>query len=110
MGTIYGKNVASISGPLPAGSSVNGHVISVTFKHADGGLKTKDGGPARGFQVAGADRQWKPATARIEGDTVHLSSPDVAAPVAVRYAWQSWPDCNLYNGASLPASPFRTAQ
>jgi sialate O-acetylesterase len=108
LGTIYGKNVGSISGPLPAGSSVNGHAISVTFKHADGGLKTKDGGPARGFQIAGADRQWKPATAKITGDKVSLSSPDITAPVAVRYAWQAWPDCNLYNGADLPASPFRT--
>lgn len=108
LGTIFGKNVPAISGPLPAVSSVNSNAITVTFKHANGGLKTKDGGPVKGFQIAGADQQWKPAAAKIDGDKVLVSSPDIAAPVAVRYAWQDNPDCNLYNGADLPASPFRT--
>ena len=58
--------------------------------------------------IAGEDKQWKPATAMIAGDTVIASSPEVTKPVAVRYAWKAWPDCNLYNGAGLPASPFRT--
>jgi sialate O-acetylesterase len=61
-----------------------------------------------GFQIAGADQQWRPAVATISGDRVAVSSPDVAAPVAVRYAWQDFPECNLYNVAGLPASPFRT--
>ena len=108
LGTVYGKKVASVSGPLPSDHAIDGATITVSFRHADGGLKTKDGGPARGFQIAGADRLWKPATAKITGDKVSLSSPDITAPVAVRYAWQAWPDCNLYNGADLPASPFRT--
>lgn len=108
LGSVYGKKVAATSGPLPNGATVADQAIVVSFKHADGGLKTKDGGPARGFQIAGADRQWRPATAKIEGDKVILSSPDIATPVAVRYAWQDDPDCNLYNGADLPASPFRT--
>ena len=62
----------------------------------------------KGFQIAGADQQWKPASARIDGDKVVISAPDVLSPVAVRYAWLDNPDCNLYNGADLPASPFRT--
>ena len=108
LGTVYGKNVPAISGPLPAGSSVNGNAITVSFKHANAGLKTKDGGPVKGFQIAGADQQWKSAEAKIDGDKVIVSSSEVTQPVAVRYAWKDWPDCNLYNGADLPASTFRT--
>lgn len=108
LGTVYGKNVAAISGPLPAGSSVSGNAVTVSFEHANGGLKTNDGGPAKGFQIAGADRQWKAASARIDGDKVIVSGDDIASPVAVRYAWLDNPDCNLSNGAGLPASPFRT--
>ena len=108
LGTVYGKDVSAVCGPLPEASSVAGDTLTVAFKHANGGLKTKDGGPVRGFQIAGADRQWKPASASIDGDTVRVSSPEAASPVAVRYAWQDLPECNLYNAAGLPASPFRT--
>jgi sialate O-acetylesterase len=108
LGTVYGKNVPAISGPLPAGTSINGNAITVTFKHANGGLKTSDGGPVKGFEIAGADQQWKAATVRVDGDKVSSSSPEIAAPVAVRYAWLDLPGCNLCNGADLPASPFRT--
>lgn len=100
--------MTATSGPLPAGSSVSGNAIKVCFTHADGGLKTSDGSPVKGFQIAGADRLWKAASARIDGDQVVISSPDNGSPVAVRYAWQDNPDCNLCNGAGLPASPFRT--
>ena len=62
----------------------------------------------KGFVVAGSDRQWQPASARVEGNAVIVSSAEVKAPVAVRYAWENLPACNLYNGAGLPASPFRT--
>lgn len=108
LGTIYGKPVPAISGPLPESSSVAGDGITVTFRHADGGLKTKDGGPVRGFQIAGLDRHWKTASAHIEGNKVVVASAEVPSPVAVRYAWQDLPDFNLFNAADLPASPFRT--
>ncbi len=107
LGTVYGKKVASTSGPLPAGHEVKGDNIVLKFSHADGGLSAKDGA-VKGFAIAGEDKQWKPATARIEGDKVIVSSPEVSKPVAARYAWQDWPECNLVNGAGLPASPFRT--
>lgn len=107
LGTVYGKPVDSISGPLPSGSEVRGSEMVVTFKHADKGLHAKDG-DLRGFEVAGADKQWKPASAKIEGDKIIVSSPEVLPPVAVRYAWANNPECNLFNGAGLPASPFRT--
>ena len=108
LGTVYGKNVSATGGPLPVGSSIQGSRMTVAFSQAGGGLKTKDGGSVSGFQIAGADQQWRPAVATIAGDKVAVSSADVAAPVAVRYAWQDFPECNLYNAAGLPASPFRT--
>ncbi|MFM2166584.1 MAG: hypothetical protein RIS79_955 [Verrucomicrobiota bacterium] len=108
LGTVYGKNVPAISGPLPAGSTINGNAITVSFKHTDGGLKSITASPLTGFQIAAADQQWKPAEAKIVGETVVVSSAEVAQPVAVRYAWKDWPDYSLANGAGLPASPFRT--
>jgi sialate O-acetylesterase len=107
LGAVYGRTVASTAGPLPAGSEVRGSEIVLTFSHADNGLVAK-GGELKGFAVAGEDRQWKPAHARIEGAAVVVSSPEVAKPAAARYAWENFPACNLYNGAGLPASPFRT--
>ena len=108
LGTVYGKPVPAVSGPLPAGSTAGGNTITVSFKHADGGLKSINGGALTGFEVAGADRRWKPAAAEIAGETVVVGNPEVARPVAVRYAWKDWPDYSLANGAGLPASPFRT--
>lgn len=61
-----------------------------------------------GFAVAGADRKFYWAAARIDGDRVIVSSPDVPRPVAVRYGWADNPRCNLYNAEHLPAVPFRT--
>ena len=79
----------------------------LSFRHTEGGLMAKDG-ELKGFLIAGANRAWKPAVARIEGDTVIVSAPKVPQPAAVRYAWAADPVCNLFNGAGLPASPFRT--
>lgn len=107
LGTVYALPVAATSGPLPAGHTVRGPEIVLRFTHTDGGLVAKDG-PLTGFAVAGADRAWVPAQARIAGDTVIVSAPGLAAPVAARYAWENVPTCNLCNGAGLPASPFRT--
>lgn len=107
LGEVYGQKVASTCGPLPASHEIRGPEVVVTFKHADGGLKSKDG-ELKGFMLAGEDKQWKPAAARIDGDKVIVSSAEVAKPVALRYAWAVWPVCNLYNGAGIPASPFRT--
>ena len=107
LGEVYGKKVAATCGPLPAGHEVRGTEVTLSFQHTDGGLVAKDG-ELKGFVVAGVDRQWKPAQARIKGAQVIVSSPEVQQPVAVRYAWENWPTCNLYNGSGLPASPFRT--
>src|SRR5215207_9990898 len=95
------------SGPLYDSHAVEGDRIRVRFKHARG-LKTSEGRLPAGFAVAGADRKFVPAEARVEGDAVVVWSKDVPRPVAVRYAWADNPAANLYNADGLPASPFRT--
>jgi sialate O-acetylesterase len=102
---VYGKQGPS-SGPLPTEQAASGDDgLVVKFSHATG-LKTRDGKPPRGFEVAGADKVWKPAEAKIKGETVVVTSAEVKTPTAVRYAWKDNPDVNLVNGADLPASPF----
>lgn len=82
--------------------------LVLSFDHA-AGLATRDGQRPAGFAIAGADGRFVWATARIEGETVRVTAPSVADPVAVRYAWADNPArANLVNGAGLPASPFRT--
>jgi sialate O-acetylesterase len=108
LGDVYGKKVGATSGPLPAGHAVRGSTIVVSFKHAGDGLRVSRGDDVNGFVIAGDDRQWRPAQARIEGDKVIVTSQDVQQPIAVRYAWAANPDCNLVNAHGLPASPFRT--
>ncbi len=102
----YGKNVP-FSGPIYQDVKITGDKAIVSFEHAKG-LKAADGKPLTHFQIAGADRQWHDAAARIEGDTVVVTSDKVQKPVAVRFAWHNVAVPNLVNGAGLPASPFRT--
>jgi sialate O-acetylesterase len=106
LGTTYGKKM-EYSGPLYEGMRVEGREIRVSFQHTGGGLAVHGDG-LRGFTMAGTDRKFHRAAARIEGGGVVVSSTEVEAPVAVRYAWGNSPDCNLYNQEGLPASPFRT--
>ena len=94
-------------GPQFSESESDGAALKIYFKHTDGGLVSR-GGALKSFSIAGADKKWHPAAARIEGDTVIVSSLEVVVPVAARYGWENNPDCNLYNGAGLPAMPFRT--
>jgi sialate O-acetylesterase len=98
---------AEYSGPLFQSMKLKGDRASLRFTHVGGGLVAK-GGPLKGFTIAGEDKKFFPARAEIEGDTIIVTSDQVAAPVAVRYGWSNVPDVNLYNKAGLPASPFRT--
>jgi len=107
LGSVYGEKVPAICGPLPAGHQIRGNEVVLSFDHTDGGLMAR-GGELKGFLIAGEDKKWVNTSAKFEGDKVIVSGPDVQRPVAVRYAWANNPDCNLYNGAGLPASPFRT--
>jgi sialate O-acetylesterase len=102
----YGKDVV-YSGPALASVERLAGSIRLHFTHTDGGLVVK-GTKLEEFAVAGEDRKWFWAEARLEGDTVVVSSPSVPNPKEVRYAWQSNPAATLFNGAGLPAGPFRT--
>jgi len=105
----YGDAKVVASGPLYQSLKINGYQATLTFASPGTGLVAKGGGPLGGFTVAGADKKFVSAQARIEGNKVVVSSDQVAAPVAVRYAWADNPDsANLYNKEGLPASTFRT--
>ncbi|MGB7846569.1 MAG: sialate O-acetylesterase [Candidatus Acidiferrum sp.] len=106
LGTTFGRKV-EYSGPLYQSMRVEGNRIRLNFEHTGSGLEAKGEAP-QGFTIAGADRKFHHAAARIEGNSVMVSSPEVIAPVAVRYAWSDSPECNLYDKEGLPASPFRT--
>ncbi len=94
-------------GPTFSKTTVEGRTIRVQFRHARG-LKTTDGKAPSAFWIAGKDRQWQRAEARIDDEAVMLRSPAVPAPAVVRYAFAAFPNVNLINAANLPAVPFRT--
>ncbi len=115
----YGENLVA-SGPLYQDSSVDGNAVKVRFRETGDGLaigQTPWLAPGTqpfpqdkliGFYIAGDDRKWVEADARIAGDGVVVSSPQVPKPSAVRYLWANSPRGNLYNKNGLPAAPFRT--
>ncbi|MBQ6953215.1 MAG: 9-O-acetylesterase [Bacteroidales bacterium] len=124
----YGRKVVA-DGPRFESYRVHGSSMVIRFSDVAGGLRVipsgsfaqarygsadervekAENGVLMGFQIAGPDRVWHWADARIEGNgEVVVSSPEVPQPVAVRYAWSINPVCNLYNSEGLPAWPFRT--
>ena len=105
---IYGKDVVC-SGPLYKSQEIKGNTIYISFDYSDG-LNAK-GGTLKGFEIAGKDGKFFPATATIEDGKVKVSSPSVSAPVSARYLWSDCVDqATLYNGAGLPASSFKTTK
>lgn len=102
----YGEKIVYRS-PIYKSMKVRRNEATISFTHIDGGLTAKDG-DLRGFTIAGSDRKFVPARAVIAGDRVIVKSAEIAHPVAVRFGWENSPDVNLFNGAGLPASPFRT--
>lgn len=121
---VYGRRDLVVSGPLFKSVRYEGAEARVTFTSCGSGLFAGEKGPDTpgqlptsasdgrlvGFAIAGADRKWAWADARIDGDTVVLTSPEVERPVAVRYGFRgnAMGLANLYNREGLPASPFRT--
>jgi sialate O-acetylesterase len=115
---VYGQKVVC-AGPMYGSMAVEGAKVRVKFKELGGGLVAKaaaeanapadaKAGEVLGFMVAGEDKKFVPAQAKIDGDSVVVWSEAVAKPVAVRYAWEADPKVNLYNKEGLPAAPFRT--
>ncbi len=101
------NNRIAYSGPLYKESKIEGNKIRIIFDHAGHGLKT-DGSHLIHFQIAGRDKKFIPAQADIDGNTVLVYSPDIKNPAAVRFAWGSTDQTNLFNSFGLPAGPFRT--
>ncbi|MDA0841034.1 MAG: sialate O-acetylesterase [Planctomycetota bacterium] len=102
----YGETV-EYSGPIYESMNIEGDHIVLSFKHVGTRLEAR-GGDLKGFTIAGADKKFVTAAAKIEGDTVVVSSAEIPRPVAVRYGWANVPEVNLFNKEGLPASPFRT--
>ncbi len=95
------------SGPLYKSFTIEDGQIRVQFNYTCGGLKS-DGGPLRHFLIAGADRKFVPASAKIVKNELIVFSKEVRNPVAVRFGWGNTDQTNLFNLAGLPAGPFRT--
>jgi len=104
----YGDEHVIYSGPLYQSMRIEGNTVVLTFTNTGGGLIAK-GGELKCFAIAGSDKKFVWANAKIENGNVIVSSSNVLNPVAVRYAWADNPEgANLYNKEGLPASPFRT--
>ena len=103
---LYGS-VGDDTGPTFIGAAREGSTMRVKFSHVSAGLIAHDK-PVQSLELAGANKVFRPATGKIDRDTLIVSAPDVKEPVAVRYAWKNSPEANLYNGAGLPAVPFRS--
>jgi sialate O-acetylesterase len=104
----YGDSVV-YSGPMYQSSTINGNKIIISFTYTGSGLITNDGEGPGDFAIAGEDKKFVPAQAKIDGNKLVVWSDEVKAPKYVRYAWADNPvDPNLYNKEGLPAAPFRT--
>jgi sialate O-acetylesterase len=105
----YGENNIVYSGPIYQSSTIDGNKITIIFSNVGSGLINNDGEELNQFAIAGSDKKFVWAKAKIDGDKVIVWNDDVANPMYVRYAWADNPDgANLYNKEGLPASPFRT--
>jgi sialate O-acetylesterase len=102
----YGEKIEH-SGPIFESLTTSGERAILRFTHTGEGLEAR-GEKLTGFTVAGEDKKFHPADAKIEGDTVIVTSTEVSRPVAVRFGWRNYPVVNLWNKNGLPASPFRT--
>lgn len=106
--TAYKEDIVS-SGPLYSSSVIEGNKIVISFLHTGSGLTTTDGEAPAEFAIAGADKKFVWANAKIEGNKIIVWSDEITEPKYVRYAWADNPvNPNLANKERLPASPFRT--
>ncbi|HET8548768.1 MAG TPA: sialate O-acetylesterase [Bryobacteraceae bacterium] len=103
----YGERAVVYSGPIYRQATREGSAMRLWFDHVGAGLHSR-AREIKGFTIAGPDRHFVPAQARIDKNTVVVSSPEVTDPIAVRYGWEASPEASLYNAEGLPASPFRT--
>ena len=102
--TVYGEHI-EYSGPIFRQLTRETNGLRIWFTHVGTGLMVK-GPTLTSFEIAGSDGKFVPAEARVDGDTIVVSSPTVEDPTAARYGWANSPECNLFNKEGLPASPF----
>ncbi len=105
---VYNEPNTVSTGPEYAGHTVEDAVVKIRFHHTGSGLMTNNGQAPRHFYLAGSDRVFHYAQARIEGREVWLQSDKVKAPMAIRYAFTNFPVTNLENAEGFPAVPFRS--
>ena len=105
--TAYGRNFV-YSGPIYRAMRVEGSKIRLQFDLFGSGLATRNNEPPKGFAIAGEDRKFVWADAKVEGNEIVVWNDSISAPVAVRYAWDDNPVCNVYNKEWLPTASFRT--
>ncbi len=104
----YGYNLVYRS-PIYKSCTIEGKRMVVSFDHVGGGLDTFDVRQPVGFAIAGPDKKFVWAQAKITGkDTIEVWSDQIDEPVSVRYAWADNPVCNVQNREHLPLTPFRT--
>lgn len=104
----FNNGSATYSGPTFKDIKFADGKAFVTFNHIGEGLESRNGEKLKGFAIAGKEKQYVWADARIDGNKVIVWNSNIKEPLAVRYAWANNPICNLYNSVGLPAAPFRT--
>jgi sialate O-acetylesterase len=104
----YGVNVPYHSPQYKSMEQQDGKIV-LTFDHAAGGFRLFDVNDPRGFAIAGADKKFVWANAKVVAPgKIEVWSDQVKEPIAVRYAWADNPICNVYGADGLPLTPFRT--
>jgi sialate O-acetylesterase len=105
----YGSTDPDYSAPVYQSYKIDGNKIILSFSHTGSGLTVKGGGDLYYFSIAGADKKYVWAKAKIDGDKIIVWNDEIPNPETVRYAWANNPEgANLYNKKGLPASPFET--
>lgn len=103
----YNEKSIVYSGPLYESATKQGNKVALKFTSIGSGLKTIDGAALSYFAIAGTDKKYRWAKAKIEGSGVVVWNDKISNPVYVRYAWSDNPQgANLSNNEGLPASPF----
>ena len=104
----YAIKLPAVTGPQLKSFSIAGNLLTLTFAHTAAGIKSLDGKALTGFEIAGEDKVFVPATASAKGDAVILQSEHVPSPTRARYAWNQCPVINAANSENLPMNAFQT--
>ena len=104
---VYGLPMGQVNSPAFASYTVEGNKVRLRFKYADG-LRARGDGAVKGFAIRGAKGDWAWADGKVEGNDIVVWNNQIPEPIAVRYAWATFPVISIENNAGLPLRPFRT--